>query len=90
MTRFINPVVFKLKKIEEENNKLKGETIEEDNNQIISIDEILDEDEKIEFIVFPKFATITGLPRNIDISEGNLNNIEYNKFYIDNSFTRGM
>ena len=49
MTRFINPVVLKLKKIEEENNKLKGETIEEDNNQIISIDEILDEDEKIEF-----------------------------------------
>lgn len=75
MGKYVNPVVFKLNKLEEENRNLKGETKEENKEvakeeNIISLDAIMDTPtvSNIEMIEAPTNAVIVGLARGMLLS----------------------
>ncbi len=88
MGKYINPVVYKLNKLQEENNMLKtGKNTNEvakENENIISLDSILNEKEKIEteLIDYPKISKIVGKASSISLSSNDLGilSIKYSNF----------
>lgn len=79
MAKYVNPVVFKLNKLVEENERLKGNTTEIKNEEenIINLDTILNQEIKkenveIELIDFPRISKITGMAKTMQLSPNEL------------------
>ena len=100
MGKYVNPVVSKLNKLKEENEKLKGTEIIDnvsESENLISIDSILNEmksEEKIEIelIDFPRGSKITGMAQPLTFSARELGmlSIKYSDFNSNNDISKTM